>query len=79
MPQSGRFIYAGVGDRVTRPDHARALWRHWNKPRIDWMSSGHVMATLKGELKPILREIVAERLFEPGRAPFASEWERRAS
>ena len=79
VPQAGRFIYAGIGDRVTRPDQARALWRHWNKPRIDWMSSGHVMATLKSELKPILREIAADRLFEPGAAPFAPEYERRAS
>ena len=79
VPEEGRFIFAGVGDRVTTPDQARALWRHWNKPRIDWMSSGHVLASLKQELRPILAEIVADRLFAPGEAPFETEEIRRAS
>ena len=73
-----RFIYAGVADRVTRPDQARALWRHWGKPQIDWMPSGHVIATMKKGLRPILREIIADRLFEPGMAPFATAQARRA-
>lgn len=73
LPHDGRFVYAGVGDRITKPDQARALWRHWGKPRIDWMPSGHVMATMKSELRPVLREIVADRLFAPGAAPFTTD------
>lgn len=66
-----RYIYAGVADRVARPDQARALWRHWGKPEIAWLSAGHVMASMKPELKPFLRKIAAEHLFGPGEAPFA--------
>ncbi len=73
-----RYIYAGVADRVTRPDQARALWRHWGRPQIDWMPSGHVLATMKKGLRPVLRDILGERLFEPGMAPFAMAQERRA-
>ena len=79
VPAEGRVIYAGVGDRITRPDHARALWRHWGRPRIEWMSSGHVMATLKPELRTLLREVAADRLFAAGEAPDDHETARRAS
>jgi len=72
-------VRAGVADRVTRPEQARALWRHWGHPRIEWTPSGHVIATLKKGLRPFLREIVAEHLFEPGQAPFATAEARQAS
>jgi hypothetical protein len=70
LPVDKRFIYAGVADRVVRPDQARALWRHWRKPEIDWMSSGHVLASVKGGLKPLIRNVAGRHLFEAGQAPF---------
>lgn len=45
-----RYVYAGAADRVARPDQARALWRHWGKPEIEWMPSGHVLASMRSEL-----------------------------
>lgn len=74
-----RFIYAGVADRVARPDQARALWRHWGRPQIEWLSSGHVMGSMKPELKPFLRQIAADHLFEHGGAPFATDRMRDVS
>lgn len=68
-----RYIYAGVADRVARPDQARALWRHWGKPEIEWMPSGHVLASMKSELKPFVRKIAGAHLFGPGQAPFATD------
>jgi hypothetical protein len=73
VPIEGRFIYAGVADRVTRPDQARALWRHWGRPEIEWMPYGHVMTSRKRELRSLLRRIAADRLFEAGTAPFATD------
>jgi hypothetical protein len=72
-PVEKRFIYAGVADRVARPDQARGLWRHWGRPQIEWLSSGHVMASMKPALKPFLRQIAAQHLFERGQAPFATD------
>ncbi|MDG2307524.1 MAG: alpha/beta hydrolase family protein [Candidatus Binatia bacterium] len=43
-PRNRRFIYAGTADRVARPVHARALWRHWDRPKIHWFAGGHVLA-----------------------------------
>lgn len=70
-----RYVYAGVADRVARPDQARALWRHWGKPEIEWMPSGHVLASMKPALKPFVRKAVGRHLFAPGEAPFATDAE----
>ena len=73
LPRERRFIFAGAADRIARPDQARALWRHWGKPEIEWLSSGHVLASMKDDLKPWVGRVVARTLFEEGEAPF--EWE----
>ncbi len=78
LPVEKRFIYAGVADRVARPDQARALWRHWGKPEIEWLASGHVMASSKANLKPFIRRVAARHLFEAGTAPFATEGDSRS-
>jgi dienelactone hydrolase len=72
VPVDRRFIYAGVADRVARPDQARALWRHWGKPEIEWTASGHVLASMKRGLKPFIRRIAGRHLFEGRGAPFAT-------
>ena len=39
---AGRFIYAGVADRLVHPrEQAIRLWRHWGKPEIVWYPGGH--------------------------------------
>jgi dienelactone hydrolase len=46
IPRERLFICAGTADRVVRPNHARALWRHWNRPEIHWFSGSHVTGML---------------------------------
>jgi hypothetical protein len=55
-PESGRAIYAGIGDRLISADHPRDLWEHWGRPRIAWMQSGHDPRTREA------RRLVAETL-----------------
>ncbi len=43
IPRENRFIYAGVADRIARPDQARALWRHWDRPEMHWFQGGHIL------------------------------------
>lgn len=73
LPVERRYVYAGVADRVARPEQARALWRHWGKPEIEWTPSGHVLASMKRDLRPFLERIVARHLFEEDEAPSGSE------
>ncbi|HVN51204.1 MAG TPA: alpha/beta hydrolase [Acidimicrobiales bacterium] len=42
VPRAGRFIYAGLGDRMAPPPQAHALWRHWDEPEICWYAGNHV-------------------------------------
>jgi len=56
LPVERRFICAGTADRVVRPNHARALWRHWDRPEIHWFSGSHVL----GMMHPSVPEFVAK-------------------
>ena len=42
VPRDGRYIFAGIADRLVPPDHARDLWLHWEQPRIEWYQGAHV-------------------------------------
>ncbi len=54
IPKHGRFIYAGLADRVIKPDQPRALWRHWGEPEIHWFSGGHVLGIRNESVGPFL-------------------------
>lgn len=42
VPMRGRFIYAGVADRLVHPrDQVLRLWEHWGRPEIEWYQGGH--------------------------------------
>ncbi len=42
VPMQGRFIYAGIADRLVHPrDQVARLWQHWGRPQINWYSGGH--------------------------------------
>lgn len=48
LPPERLLIVAGRGDRITPPDQARALWRHWHKPPIHWFPGGHLAQVGRG-------------------------------
>lgn len=42
VPPQGRFIYAGVADRIVHPrQQVIQLWEHWGRPDIGWYPGGH--------------------------------------
>lgn len=42
VPPKGRFIYAGVADRIVHPrQQVIQLWEHWGRPDIGWYRGGH--------------------------------------
>ncbi len=42
VPMQGRFIYAGIADRLVHPrEQVTRLWEHWGKPQIEWYPGGH--------------------------------------
>ena len=42
VPMRGRFIYAGIADRLVHPrEQVVRLWEHWGRPEIVWYQGGH--------------------------------------
>lgn len=56
LPPEHLLIVAGRGDRITPPDQARALWRHWNRPPIHWFPGGHLAQVGRGNAFRAIRQ-----------------------
>jgi hypothetical protein len=67
LPRERRFIFAGIADRVVRPDQPRALWRHWERPEIHWFSGGHVLGIRNPSVGRFLEHALASAGLLPGR------------
>lgn len=46
-----RFIFAGVGDRMSTAGQARRLWEHWDRPAIEWYPGGHIGFFMAGAVQ----------------------------
>lgn len=42
IPRERLYLYAGLADRMTPPNHAHRLWLHWGRPRVLWFPGDHV-------------------------------------
>jgi hypothetical protein len=42
VPHERRYLFAAVADRLVPADQVRDLWRHWERPRIEWYQGGHL-------------------------------------
>ena len=43
VPRDRRLIITGLGDRLAPPDHAEALWKHWDRCALHWFPGNHVL------------------------------------
>ena len=69
IPTSRRFIFAGYGDRVARPDQAQRLWEHWDRPRISWYAGNHVGYLWSKQVSDFLVDSLREgSMFSPPRS-----------
>lgn len=51
VPHAGRAVYAGLGDRMTTPEQAVELWRHWEEPAACWFPGNHVGAMFHRDVR----------------------------
>jgi len=79
IPREARFIYAGVADRIARPDQARALWRHWERPAIHWFQGGHILGLRDGGIPPFVESALRESELLPAARPRRAAPKRRRS
>jgi hypothetical protein len=59
VPERGRFVYAGVVDRMTTPGEAYRLWDHWNRPEVCWYPGSHCASAWSREARHFVDEILA--------------------
>jgi len=60
VPKERRYIFGGVADRLVPADQVRDLWRHWDRPRIEWYQGGHVSFRVHRPVDRMLDEALRE-------------------
>jgi pimeloyl-ACP methyl ester carboxylesterase len=60
LPRERLLIVGGRGDRITPPEQARALWRHWGEPDLHWFPGGHLAQVGRGDGFRALRRKLTE-------------------
>ncbi len=68
VPVARRLIIAALGDRICPPEHAVALWEHWDRPRIHWYPGGHLAQFRRSSALREVRTLLRDAgLLAPGR------------
>jgi len=60
-----RYLFGAVGDLLVPAELVRDLWRHWDRPRLEWYQGGHVTFGAH----PQIRRLVDSALRESGLTP----------
>jgi alpha/beta hydrolase family protein len=58
-----RFIFAGLGDRMSTPKQAYRLWLHWDQPRLAWYGGNHVGFFWSNEVDRFVRSSLVDAGF----------------
>jgi pimeloyl-ACP methyl ester carboxylesterase len=58
VPEKGRFVYAGVVDRMTTPGEAHRLWVHWNRPEVCWYAGSHCASAYSREARQFVDDVL---------------------
>jgi hypothetical protein len=59
VPRDRRYIFAAVCDELVPPDQPRDLWRHWERPRIEWYQGSHVTFRMHPQVERLILEALA--------------------
>jgi dienelactone hydrolase len=60
LAKDRRFLFAGIGDRMSTSAQARRLWEHWERPRMAWYSGGHVGFFFAGDISRFVEEALVQ-------------------
>jgi pimeloyl-ACP methyl ester carboxylesterase len=66
VPRDRLYVIAGKGDRITPPDHAEALAKHWGT-EVLWFDGGHLAQLGRGDALRVVRRSLGAHGFA-GRA-----------
>ena len=55
VPRDRLFLFAGTGDRMSPPEQAVALWKHWGEPEIRWFDANHTAFIWNTDINDFVR------------------------
>ncbi len=58
VPQEGRAIFGGVGDRLVAPRQVRDLARHWDHPATAWYQGSHLTFFFDPSIRQLITDSV---------------------
>jgi dienelactone hydrolase len=56
VPRERRFLFGAAADRIVPPEQVLDLWRHWERPRIEWYPGAHVSFGVHAEVRALVEE-----------------------
>lgn len=56
VPHEHRAIFGGIADRIVPAEQVRELWRHWERPRIEWYAGAHLTLGLHPGVRRLCEE-----------------------
>jgi len=68
IPRERLMVVAGLGDRLTPPEHSVMLWEHWGKPRLRWFPGSHVLHFQRQNYLGAMRELMSAEGDQPAAA-----------
>ncbi len=65
VPVDRRYVFAGLGDRMSTFGQARRLWLHWDQPHLAAYAGGHVGFFFSAEVRRFLEAAFTEMFHLP--------------
>jgi len=59
VPVERRFVFAGLGDRMSTPGQAHRLWQHWEQPAAAWYPGTHVGYFMSRDVERFVADALA--------------------
>jgi hypothetical protein len=56
VPRERRFVFAAAADRIVPADQVLDLWRHWERPRIEWYPGAHITFGVHAGVRSVVEE-----------------------
>lgn len=56
LPRERRFLFAAAADRIVPADQVLDLWRHWERPRIEWYPGAHLTFGVHAGVRALVEE-----------------------
>jgi dienelactone hydrolase len=60
VPREHRYLFAGLGDRMSTFAQATRLWEHWDRPALATYAGGHVGFFWSNEVKRFVERALSE-------------------